>query len=338
MDSDLEASRLRIAGVDRSVGDPEGIRAEALEAVCRSSRSSAAVFYALGSGGLPVRWATFGIEEGFVRRRVEEGIVWPHADPRLIDPSWNRRFLPLGSVVGRGGGLHGTLLHERCHRPYGLHDLLRMVVVHEGRWVGWIGALRRHDEPAFTRLEVRHLAPAAERIADALVEADRLERLARPRAATDLVLRMDGGIALATEGGGGAWTSQAHRTALREWAARLREQGQAAPLLLGHDVRWSRLAGPDGPRLLVRLEPVEPLELDATWVLTPTQRRIARLAAAGRTVDEIALEVQTAGTTVRTHLRQVYVRLRVSTRAELARLLERGAREREGREREGLAS
>lgn len=56
-------------------------------------------------------------------------------------------------------------------------------------------------------------------------------------------------------------------------------------------------------------------------ILSPTQRRVARLAASGATNREIAGELGIGLETVRTHLREVFHRLGVSRRAELAALL-----------------
>ena len=65
----------------------------------------------------------------------------------------------------------------------------------------------------------------------------------------------------------------------------------------------------------------EPLPTPAEELLSPRQRAVARAAARGKSIALIASELRLQPETVRTHLRDVYRRLGVSQRAELARLL-----------------
>jgi len=62
----------------------------------------------------------------------------------------------------------------------------------------------------------------------------------------------------------------------------------------------------------------------AAELLSPTQRKVAELAARGRTNVEIAATLHLSMETVRTHLREGMRRLDVARRAELARFLEHG--------------
>jgi DNA-binding CsgD family transcriptional regulator len=57
------------------------------------------------------------------------------------------------------------------------------------------------------------------------------------------------------------------------------------------------------------------------WELTPTERRIATLAAAGKTNREIAAELYVSPKTVEFHLRHVYGKLGVRSRIELLRAM-----------------
>jgi DNA-binding NarL/FixJ family response regulator len=58
--------------------------------------------------------------------------------------------------------------------------------------------------------------------------------------------------------------------------------------------------------------------------LTPTQERVARLAAVGRTDREIARELGLSPKTVEHHLSRIYRRLEVRSRTELAARLATG--------------
>jgi DNA-binding NarL/FixJ family response regulator len=59
----------------------------------------------------------------------------------------------------------------------------------------------------------------------------------------------------------------------------------------------------------------------AEELLTDRQRAVARAAAAGETVPRIARRLRLRAETVRTHLRDVYRRLGIRDRTELARLV-----------------
>ena len=59
--------------------------------------------------------------------------------------------------------------------------------------------------------------------------------------------------------------------------------------------------------------------------MTAQERRVAAVVATGRTVREAALELRVSPKTVDSHLRQVYAKLGIRSRAELALLAaERG--------------
>ncbi|MCA9548625.1 MAG: hypothetical protein KC933_01235 [Myxococcales bacterium] len=96
------------------------------------------------------------------------------------------------------------------------------------------------------------------------------------------------------------------------------------PALVLHQHLVLRARPMVGPRAmwLLELDRVAPVRVAADALLTPTQRVVAEYAAAGATVQEIARSVESAPDTVRTHLKEVYRRLEVASRVELARALE----------------
>jgi len=80
--------------------------------------------------------------------------------------------------------------------------------------------------------------------------------------------------------------------------------------------------------VLLVLEPVRraetaPVEVDNNhWGLTPREREVARLAARGNTIREVAVELNISSGTVHTHLKHVYEKLNVRNRPDLiAKLL-----------------
>ncbi|BBH16694.1 hypothetical protein Back2_09810 [Nocardioides baekrokdamisoli] len=83
-----------------------------------------------------------------------------------------------------------------------------------------------------------------------------------------------------------------------------------------HATRWSALVG----RMLGAGSVPAPRNVppDAWGELTPTERHVARLAAAGRTNPEIAAELVVSPRTVQTHMAHIHAKFGVSSRVQLA--------------------
>lgn len=79
--------------------------------------------------------------------------------------------------------------------------------------------------------------------------------------------------------------------------------------------------GAAGNRLLVRLAPARPMSLASEAPLSARQLEVARLAADGLRVADIATALGCAETTVKTHLRAAYAALGVASRVELLKAL-----------------
>ncbi len=316
-------------------GDPDGLRAFALDLLRERTQSASALWYRFGlvdGDPVPTRWLAPGMHEAPMRSWRDERIPWLHGDPRVADHTWDRRFVLLRSMV-HPDKLWPTRLYRRCYEPIGLHDQLRLVVYHEGCFVGWMGALRVRGEPPFTRADLRRVRPLADAMADAMIAAERTERADTPEEGSDLVLCPDGTIEFASEDGCGLLGRPGARDELRAWVRGVdaAEPGGAS-VIRGHRARWTRLHGAGGVHYLVNLEPIATLRLHPTFALSRTQREIATLAAEGATVPEIAGQRDMAESTVRAHVRQVYERLGVSTRVDLARALSDMPRETPHRE------
>jgi DNA-binding CsgD family transcriptional regulator len=86
-------------------------------------------------------------------------------------------------------------------------------------------------------------------------------------------------------------------------------------------VKLSRLSGGDRVCYLARIKAGIAVARSEEAVLSPVQREVARLAARGATVAEIAQSIGRGSETVRSHLSAAYRRLGVSTRVDLARAL-----------------
>lgn len=306
--------------------DPDGLRTFALNLLGELTDSGATAWYRWGmvdGEPVPARFIALGAARVPVAIFAKERIPWPHADPRVPDPRWNRRFLTMRGVHPRlEEEFWPTRLYQRCYQPFGMHDQLRMTVYHRGEFIAYVGGFRGRGEPPYKRAEVRRVAPLSGAIADALVAAEATERASTPQEACDLLLRADGRVELASAAGHALLGVSQVADELRAWARAAEKTGAPPPLVRGHPVRWIRLYGREGVRYLLHLEAPRPVKLHPSFVLSRTQREVAALAAAGATVQEIAEAKTLSATTVRSHLRVVYRRLEVSSRAELARALQ----------------
>lgn len=102
--------------------------------------------------------------------------------------------------------------------------------------------------------------------------------------------------------------------------------GFLRPVLLGGtELKIVPLAAAEKRLYLVELSPAPPLELAPIVWLTPKQQEVALQAAAGATAQEISRSIHSGVETVRVHLREIYKKLGVASRLELAQTLE-GAR------------
>ncbi|MCZ7681868.1 MAG: LuxR C-terminal-related transcriptional regulator [Sandaracinaceae bacterium] len=153
--------------------------------------------------------------------------------------------------------------------------------------------------------------------------ADALERDGAPEGPADIVLDPRGRVRFASLEAR-AWLE---RSGFREHLASLvrRADGERPPSSThaGGLIDLVRVHGEVGRvRYLAHVTPARPLRLAPVSALTDAQREIAQLVAAGATVPEVAEMTERSRETVRSHLKAIYERLGVASRAELARALE----------------
>lgn len=253
----------------------------------------------------------------------EQQIGWATGDPRRPPLGWTRSFVSLEAMFPRGGSrsFRESGVYRHVLRPARINDQMRLLVYAGERFVGWLGGLRFDGSPGFQRADARRLQPVKEALATGIVRADALERAERLEEACDLLVRPGGKIDFASAAGR-RWLARPDRRRLvRAWARKL-ERGAGTPRHLGGwPLRWSRLYDGSRVRYLLHLQPPSPILVAPLDRLTEAQREVAELAASGATTREIARLTGRAYETVRTHLREAYRQLGVSTRAELARLV-----------------
>ena len=306
---------------------PDDLRIRCAELCAMATQSQIAAWYTFGlvdGEALPIDWKVTGGGEPVLSRQLHERLGWPSGDPRIPPSKWLGRFVPMSALLPDPrelDALRGSPVYTRCWEPFGLHDQLRAMVYHRGVLVGWIGALRGRSEPAFSRTDLTRLRALSEPVTTALVHAHALAQAAHAEESCDLVLAPNGRVELASTAAKRLLEHPDRAALLSTWA-RAADRGEPPPpVFAGHRVRWVRLTGSSGSRFLLHLDPIAPLRLHPAFELSATQRKIAELAALGMTVAEIAESIGAATSTVKTHLRVVYERLRVSNRAELTRAL-----------------
>lgn len=229
-------------------------------------------------------------------------------------PAERNRFSP--GVERWVGARRRDPLVEAVYRPLGVYDDLRLLAYDGPRFVGWLGAVRRGCGRHFDRADACGLAPLIEPVVRLLVLATALDgSQANPMY---LVIDPRGSLQHATPDAE-AWLSASRLAVLREWVLSFNASGERFTRSIestrAHAVR---LDGVGGVAYLVSLAAMAPPNQVGIEALTPTQREIATLAATGATADDVAQALGSAEGTVRVHLRAIYKRLQIATRAELA--------------------
>lgn len=150
---------------------------------------------------------------------------------------------------------------------------------------------------------------------------DALPVTVRPRAFA--CFSTTGALLYASEGGA-AWIAQGRLAEMIRLAIpRFLHEGLSAITLQSDHTTLELIALSGEPQgaVLLCLQAAPPT---ASWILqrlTPAQREVALYASKGASLPEIARLVGRAQGTVHTHLREVYRRLGVSNRVELAEVL-----------------
>ncbi len=311
--------------------DPLAVRLQALRALQRVLEADAAGFYSVAEAGGALRLAnacSVG-SDAFLRasaliRQHEDALAMP---PSVRDFRRPRRretqsFLEDTALAPREV-LEQTPLFRQCLAPAGITHQIRLLAYDDERFVGWIGLVRGAGAPAFTAADRQTLEPLVAPVARALAVADRMERGAAPEEAGEVLLRPDGAVDSASRRGQ-AWLDEpglAERLAHVVRALDARPDAPTSVLVGPAEIQVVRLDGADAMRYLAQIRPSGPLTVAPDRRLTARQREVARYAAVGATNREIAEALGLGIETVRTYVREIYRRLDIGNRVELARVM-----------------
>lgn len=283
-------------------------------------------FYSIPGGYAPTRhiYRAYGrtSEEllRWIKLSVENADAYAgFTDLRTPSAMQRRMFLEDDAIWDREM-LERSTFYARVFAPATLAHQQRLLAYHGDRFVGWIGALRTRNTRPFTARDRRPLQPLVAAVVAALTQADQLEREETPGCPADLVVDATGHVEYASTSARAWLAREPFRLALTEAVRNLdRGADPSATVLDLAETKWTRLEGENGRlRYLAHVVPMRPVRLSPLAALTTRQRQVAELAAAGLTVDETAQEIGARPHTVRDHLKEVYRKLAVANRSELA--------------------
>jgi DNA-binding CsgD family transcriptional regulator len=249
------------------------------------------------------------------------GVSWL---PSELEPGVVNRFVSIREFYD-DDYLSTLPIEQNFFRPLRVRDQLRAVMFDGDQFIGWIGLARRGtNRDRFRPGEVARLQRVASEVKAALVAARAVEdeNLADAICA---VFAPEGRIEHASMAFS-RWLSDDRESYLRTWVRRFDagHDQRVTKVLAGAQVRMLRMDGPTGVRYMVTVDRAQRFTLDRRHWLTPRQLEVAELAIAGATNAEIARYLGISGETVKSHIKNIYRRLHVGTRAELAALLSGG--------------
>ena len=295
---------------------PEGLREAVLDTL-RSLRAKMRadmvwMHRAVMVGGRPryVGIETVGAPAGAALKALEGEPI----DKQPVDLQRPGRSLNGTLVRATVDPVLGPAHHRQVYGPAGVTHELSMLVFDGRRFVARIiaaGARR-----GFASSAPRYWNGVRESIADFIRQADVQRRQCVPSSSGTFVIDSGRRVEFASEGAW-PWLSQP------EFRDRFGQVGVPSRdgdlrLVAEAEVKTMTMTSPGRAGLLVEVAPAAPVFLAPDGALTPTQRKVAEYACDGSTTQEIASTMQMSVETVRTHMREVYRRLDVASRVELA--------------------
>ncbi|NOY93982.1 MAG: helix-turn-helix transcriptional regulator [Deltaproteobacteria bacterium] len=234
-------------------------------------------------------------------------------DLRLTPKAQRRRFFSSADLIDREAMMQ-TQTWQTIYGPSGVADQMRLIVTHGESIVSYVLVLRFRGSPLFEREPaLQRLTPAIRR---ALVTADALDQ--HPHEPADFILDGSGRMCFASSSGRAWLAVPGVQAAIAARVRKLDSGEDDGPEGVGWgEASICRVTGSEGVRYLVHVLPRQLLPLLGAASLSPTQLEIAKLAAAGASVPDIGGMMGRSQETVRSHLREVYRRLHIGSRAEL---------------------
>lgn len=310
--------------------DPDSLRQQAIQMVLERAEADSAAWFSVAEIDGVLRmggWSAIGDRalDDALRRNAMEADPWrdspaPFQRSSLAESS---SFLELDKILDPVA-FEQSRYFQTIFAPFRVADQIRLLVFQGSRLVAWIGASRKTGARRFNARDRKRLQALVAPVSAALCAADGLIRgnVALDRAV--IVLQPGGEVDYASLPSIGWLERPGFREALRALTVetdRGTPTAERKALLDEAECRMIRVDGGSSVRYVATLTPSKQMQRSLVHALTAVQRRVAESAAAGATIAEIATELGRGAETVRSHLREVYRRLDVSTRLELARAL-----------------
>lgn len=304
--------------------DPRGLRLQALEELGRLVHANVVTFFRCDLLAGQLRYAA-----SVATPPEANALLLERVDGRRIG-SWAQRSPRVREINSFVGFVDRAALgqlplptehppHRRVFGPLGIVEFARALCFNGRRFLGYVATQFRAPgrvTPEVTAL-LNGLMPE---LLALLLRADQLER-AELVSTLHLLTDPSGRIDLASPGGE-TWLTPPRRERVVEVVAQAETSG-VLDTIQGVDGARATLVRMHGAKLayLMTLEPTSPPELSPDHLLTARQREVVETAVLGATVTEIAQALRLSPDTVRSHLKDIYRRLGIASRVELAAVL-----------------
>ncbi len=212
--------------------------------------------------------------------------------------------------------------------PLGIHSRLSLNAIDGEIFSGNISLLRAGSRPLFDETDVRALSVWRSASVSLLAITRSMTRSLDEAGPVALVYDASGTVMMAQDGASSP-VVQAMSECLQPMVREFLQSSDSPATEATHGAfhcRLTRLNDGSTQAVLAMIQPLLAPRVSAFSLLSPAQRTVAAHAARGETLQEIADRLGRSAETVKSHLRQVYVKLDISTRAELAAIYEHALR------------
>lgn len=280
-----------------------------------------------------------------LRTKTRADVVWMHraayidGRPRYLgvetvgDPAGAALKALEGEPIDRtsvdlerpGRGLSGALVratidpvlgpahHRQVYGPAGLTHELSMLVYEGTRFVARIVAVG--GRRGFSSSAPRYWNGVREVLAQFVRQVDAQRAETVPTSTGTFVVDQSRRVEFASDG---AWPWLSEPEFRERFGQLSLATDDGRRLVYEAQVKTTPMTAPGRVGLLVEVKPAPHVHLAPDGALTPTQRKVAEFACRGSTTQQIASATEMSVETVRTHMREVYRRLSVNSRVELA--------------------
>lgn len=310
---------------------PRGVRERVLAVLMEQLGADAAAFVSLVETDVGLRYCrsaavgdtaavrTWSTMEGQEKRDA----LWDPRGPRGVE---RERFVGLQRGPVSVSAALASPAGRAFYAPAGITDHARALLYDGPRFLGWLGLLRQGPRH-FGRPQLARLNAARRDLAAAISAADAMEGLDGDELQALSIVPETLQVEMATEGAR-RWLQQRRGELLRD-VVRAYRAGQAPSgvCVEGAEVRLAEIAGDAGARYIVTVRGLPAPRVNAGASLPPRLREVAELLARSATSREIAADLGLAPDTVRGYVKEIYRRLDVGSRVELAEALARMRRD-----------